>query len=68
VIQKLLEFGGATQRRTLLNQLIGNMVELSMHMYGCRVVQKAIELGEEQQKKMLVGELRGQFVEFCVED
>eukprot|EP00360_Condylostoma_magnum_P000831 CAMPEP_0168316980 /NCGR_PEP_ID=MMETSP0210-20121227/21447_1 /TAXON_ID=40633 /ORGANISM="Condylostoma magnum, Strain COL2" /LENGTH=44 /DNA_ID= /DNA_START= /DNA_END= /DNA_ORIENTATION= len=44
------------------------MVELSMHMYGCRVVQKAIELGEEQQKKMLVGELRGQFVEFCVED
>ena len=45
VIQKLLEFGTTSQRATLIHQLIGHMVELSMHMYGCRVVQKAIELG-----------------------
>jgi hypothetical protein len=40
VIQKLIEHGDETQRGALLKILEGNVVELSLHTYGCRVVQK----------------------------
>lgn len=30
----------ASQRRELANKLIGNVLTLSLQMYGCRVIQK----------------------------
>jgi len=52
VIQKLLDpnVGTPSQQEQLCETAIkGNVLELSMHMYGCRVVQKLVEkvFGEE---------------------
>jgi len=43
VLQKLFEFGTPDQCETLAVLLTGQSVQLSMQMYGCRVVQKALE-------------------------
>jgi len=40
VIQKFFEHGDQTQKRLLANRMKGHVFELSMQMYGCRVVQK----------------------------
>jgi hypothetical protein len=40
VIQKLFEHGNQVQKRVLAEQMKNHVVELSMQMYGCRVVQK----------------------------
>jgi pumilio RNA-binding family len=42
VIQKLLDYGTVDQKRELAAAVQGHMLELSLHMYGCRVVQKVI--------------------------
>jgi len=39
VIQKMLELGDAKQKALLATTMEGNVVHLSMHMYGCRVSQ-----------------------------
>ena len=44
VIQKLFEYGFSNHRVTLADQMISHVLDLTKHMYGCRVVQKAIEL------------------------
>jgi mRNA-binding protein PUF3 len=40
VMQKLFEHGDQVQKRVLANAMKGKVVDLSMQMYGCRVVQK----------------------------
>jgi pumilio RNA-binding family len=43
VVQKLYEFGTDEMKVGLKGTLEGNMLLLSLQMYGCRVVQKALE-------------------------
>mmetsp|Transcript_11132 Transcript_11132/g.24127 ORF Transcript_11132/g.24127 Transcript_11132/m.24127 type:complete len:897 (-) Transcript_11132:327-3017(-) len=43
VVQKLYEFGTEGMKKDLKGTLEGNMLLLSLQMYGCRVVQKALE-------------------------
>jgi len=43
VVQKLYEFGTDGMKKDLKGTLEGNMLLLSLQMYGCRVVQKALE-------------------------
>ena len=43
VLQKLFEFGTPDQCESLAKLLTNQCVQLSMQMYGCRVVQKALE-------------------------
>lgn len=40
VIQKFFEHGSPEQKRRLAQELVGNVVPLTMQMYGCRVIQK----------------------------
>jgi mRNA-binding protein PUF3 len=40
VIQKLFEHGNQVQKRVLAEQMRNHVNELSVQMYGCRVVQK----------------------------
>jgi Pumilio-family RNA binding repeat len=44
VIQKLFDHGGPDQREALASFLVGHAVQLSLQMYGCRVVQKVRQL------------------------
>ncbi|KAK9127063.1 hypothetical protein Syun_015860 [Stephania yunnanensis] len=53
------EHGTAPQRRELANVLTGNVLTLSLQMYGCRVIQKAIEVVDLDQQKKMVAELDG---------
>ncbi|KAL0315969.1 UNVERIFIED_CONTAM: Pumilio6, chloroplastic [Sesamum radiatum] len=59
VIQKLFEYGSPEERKDLANQLEGQILPLSLQMYGCRVVQKAVEVIDIEQKARLVRELDG---------
>lgn len=43
VIQNFFDFGTDEQRFLLASKLRGNVVTLSLHLYGCRVVQKGLE-------------------------
>ncbi len=43
VIQKFFDFGTDEQRFLLASKLRGNVVALSLHLYGCRVIQKGLE-------------------------
>ncbi|XP_057247885.1 pumilio homolog 6, chloroplastic-like [Beta vulgaris subsp. vulgaris] len=40
VIQKFFEYGTPDQRRDLAKALAGEILPLSLQMYGCRVIQK----------------------------
>ena len=55
VVQKLLEFGTHQMKAQLRDTLKGEMLPLSLQMYGCRVVQKALEtLDEDDLPKLLI--------------
>lgn len=43
VIQKLFEHGTSVQKDLMVITMKDNILQLSMHMYGCRVVQKVRE-------------------------
>merc|ERR1712038_347191 len=43
VIQKFFEFGDGVLEPYIIQKLFGNVMHLSLHSFGCRVVQKAIE-------------------------
>ena len=38
IIQKLFKYGSGQMRQVLADQLLGNVLDMSRHMYGCRVV------------------------------
>lgn len=40
VVQKMFEYGTAAQKGRLVNTMEGQVLGLSLQMYGCRVVQK----------------------------
>ena len=56
VIQKFFEFGTTEQKIGLAKKIKGNVVQLSLQMYGCRIVQKALE---SVHQTIQVGEERG---------
>jgi hypothetical protein len=56
VLQKLFEYGTRDQCEALASLLKGQAVQLSMQMYGCRVVQKALEYVGRERLVELVGE------------
>jgi len=56
VLQKLFEYGTPNQCESLALLLKGQAVQLSMQMYGCRVVQKALEYVNRERLVELVSE------------
>ena len=44
VVQKFLDHGQLEQRLKIFGMLQGNVLSMSLQMYGCRVVQKALEV------------------------
>lgn len=48
VVQKLLDFGTAEMKADIRKTLEGEMLQLSLQMYGCRVVQKSLETLQEE--------------------
>ncbi|ELP95233.1 pumilio domain containing protein C4G8.03C, putative [Entamoeba invadens IP1] len=66
VIQKALEFVPES-RHAVPAQMKNNVLRLTLHMYGCRVVQKAVEYAAMKDRKLLFEELRGHLVQ-CIED
>ncbi|KAF7843114.1 pumilio-like protein 5 isoform X1 [Senna tora] len=63
VIQKIFEHGSPDQRKKLADKLSGQILPLSLQMYGCR----ALEVIELDQKTLLVQELDGHVMR-CVHD
>lgn len=60
VVQKLFDNGSSAQREALASFLVGHAVQLSLQMYGCRVVQKALEYSSIDTLIALVSEFGGQ--------
>ncbi|KAL0374685.1 UNVERIFIED_CONTAM: Pumilio6, chloroplastic [Sesamum radiatum] len=61
VIQKLFEYGSPEQMNYLANQLQGQILPLSLQMYGCRVIQKkCIESIPTQNIQFIISSFRGQ--------
>jgi pumilio RNA-binding family len=68
VIQKILEHSHLSKRKNLIfKQLEGNIHELSMHMYGCRVIQKAVEIIDLEDVKKIFKEVKNH-IKKCIED
>lgn len=44
IIQKLFEYGTLAQKRALAYKMQGNVVDLSVNIYGCRCVQEVSNL------------------------
>ncbi len=65
VIQKFFDHGAPEHVRILADHLRGHMIELSMQMYGCRVIQKALESVDAETQTELVAELHDNVLE-CV--
>ncbi|XP_016462945.1 pumilio homolog 5 isoform X2 [Nicotiana tabacum] len=59
VIQKFFEHGSHEQRKMLACQLKGQMLPLSLQMYGCRVIQKRVleRCSENSQSQCIVHEI-----------
>ena len=43
VVQKMFEFGTVAQKARLVSTMEGQVLGLSLQMYGCRVVQKVCQ-------------------------
>ena len=52
VIQKFFEHGNQQQKKVLASQMKGRILELSMQMYGCRVVQKVFPVTSKMRLKI----------------
>ena len=66
VIQKFFEYGTPQQKEKLAGQMKGNVLKLSLQMYGCRVVQKALEHVHIDQQSILIRELDGNILKFSL--
>lgn len=67
VIQKFFEQGSQVQKTAMAKVLEGHVLQLSLQMYGCRVVQKALEYVLVDQQVRLVKELDGHVLK-CARD
>eukprot|EP00798_Chlamydomonas_sp_ICE-L_P014163 gene14163-20130_t len=66
-VEKFFEFGTPDQRLRLADAFKGKVVELSLQMYGCRVVQKALEVVPLDKQCAIIAELDNQMMR-CVRD
>ena len=64
VVQKLLDFGTPTMKAEIRDTLEGEMLQLSLQMYGCRVVQKALEALDEDDLPRLLREFHHNVLSF----
>ncbi|XBI41061.1 hypothetical protein VPH35_125562 [Triticum aestivum] len=53
----LLEHGPRVYFRILIANLMGHVLDLSLHLYGCRVIQKAFEISDIDQQIEMAKEL-----------
>ena len=58
VVQKLLDICTPDHRRAIMEKLQQSVVQLSLHMHGCRVIQKAFQVCPPNTQIVLAGELR----------
>ena len=69
VVQKLLEVGDAKILGSIYEgALVGHMMELSMQMYGCRVVQRSFERLPSKHFPALLQEFKDNKVVACIHD
>ncbi|XP_047084928.1 pumilio homolog 5-like [Lolium rigidum] len=67
VILKLLDYGPSVYTRKLIGNLKGYVLDLSLQLYGCRVIQKAFEITDTDQKVEMAKELGSNILK-CVCD
>ncbi|KZV61064.1 ARM repeat-containing protein [Peniophora sp. CONT] len=67
VIQKLFEHGTGPQKAAMMAAMETHILQLSLHMYGCRVVQKAIDFVGPDLQGIFVRELKDEVMR-CVKD
>lgn len=67
VVQKLLDFGTPQVKADIRDTLEGEMLQLSLQMYGCRVVQKALEALDEDDLPRLLREFHHNVLS-CIHD
>jgi len=67
VVQKLLDFGTPQMKADIRETLEGEMLQLSLQMYGCRVVQKALETVDEDDLPRLLREFHHNVLS-CIHD
>ncbi|KAM0909689.1 hypothetical protein ACQ4PT_014636 [Festuca glaucescens] len=67
VIHKLLDYGPSVYTRKLIGNLMGHVLDLSLQLYGCRVIQKAFEITDTDQKVEMAKELGSNILK-CVCD
>jgi len=62
VVQKLLEHGTIDMKSKLRETLIGEMLSLSLQMYGCRVIKKSLEVLPDEDIFPLLAEFHGNVI------
>ncbi|KAK1647628.1 hypothetical protein QYE76_065433 [Lolium multiflorum] len=64
---RLLDYGPSVYTRKLIGNLKGYVLDLSLQLYGCRVIQKAFEITDTDQKVEMAKELGSNILK-CVCD
>eukprot|EP00210_Caulerpa_lentillifera_P000392 g382.t1 len=67
IVQILLQNGSSLYREKIINQIKHNSLELTLHVYGCRVMQKALEVLEYKEKCEMMKSLERNIAR-CVKD
>eukprot|EP00210_Caulerpa_lentillifera_P003984 g3801.t1 len=67
IVQILLQNGSSIYRQNIATQIKENTLELTLHVYGCRVVQKALEVLEYDEKCEMMRKLE-RHIARCVKD
>jgi pumilio RNA-binding family len=67
VVQKLLDFGSPKTKSDIRDTLEGEILPLSLQMYGCRVVQKALESLDEDDLPRILREFHNNVLS-CIQD
>lgn len=67
VVQKLFDFGSPNAKAEIRDSLEGEMLPLSLQMYGCRVVQKAFEALDEDDLPRMLREFHHNVLS-CIQD
>lgn len=63
----MLQNGSVVHRQKIAKQIKENTLELTLHVYGCRVVQKALEVLEYNEKCEMMRNLE-RHIARCVKD
>ncbi|KAG5355016.1 Meiotic coiled-coil protein 2 [Yarrowia sp. B02] len=58
LVQRSIEYASSAKRSLLVRQMVGQMSDLSVDIFGCHVVQKALDFTEDEDlKRQLVDDL-----------